>query len=175
MEAGDGRGTGRVILDVRNPAAWTLDAYRVLVALAFNGDWPVPARVAIEELEARTGDPNIRIFVGREGQSLKALAILILPVSGFFTAAGLWHFYNRGSSALRRDLCAAVVEATRSAGYSAIQTVNVNGRDRAFERLARDLGTPVRIGTLYRFDLGEGPCRSSETFCSGASPSPAGS
>jgi len=144
------------IFPVVNPVAWTLPEYQILVALAFQRNAPVSPHTALHELEARTGMSGMSVLVGRDdgSKALTAMSVCFYPSSAFFPRAALYHFFCKGSDALRKALVDAIIAKTTDMGYNEIETANVNGKDAAFERLFRDVGLATRVGSLYRFDLG---------------------
>jgi hypothetical protein len=141
------------VLPLQNPAALEIPEIAALMRRAFERNAPCPLDVALAELPKYIGEPNLGFFVGREDGVFNGLVIGMLPSTPLMGAPTVWFMANFGSRALLDTLAASISLFFAQAGHVRFETLNRNGRDRAFARLFRNVGHVRPIGTAFEFQI----------------------
>ncbi|MFN4261961.1 MAG: hypothetical protein ACK4RK_21990 [Gemmataceae bacterium] len=139
---------------VRNAAAYVLPDIRRIVLRAFDSGSLVDPEDAVVELAANADNPHLQAMLWREDGEWRGLAVVILPVSRLMPHASVLHFYNAGSAALRRAMVDKIVTVVRESGYDTIETLNLKGKDAAFQRLWQPAGKVMRAGSYFTINVG---------------------
>jgi hypothetical protein len=143
------------VLRIQNRAAYALDDVRGLVLRAFEAVPALPdGETVLAELERLADLEALIVLIAREEGDLKGLAILTAPLTRLTAALAVYHFYVEGGGSVRQALAREVVAWTRDLGLPVFETVNLNGQDRAFERLFASEAKAEKAGSLFRFEVG---------------------
>lgn len=143
------------VLRVQNPQAFELPYLSDLLNAALDSS-RLAGEGAREEVLSRVTDPRFGLFVGRQGDEYKALAIAMYSPSALAPGCSVYQFYNKGRRPLREALIRAVVEFAREGGYDRLITADTNKRPRSFPRMFASAGKVNEVGRTYAIDTTEG-------------------
>lgn len=143
------------VLRVLNPQAFALPPLADLLEAALAGV-QLAGEGAREEIIRRVGDPRFGVFVGRQGDAYKALAIATWSSSALPPVCSVYQFYNKGRKALREAMVAALVAYAREGGYDRVLTIDTNLKGRAFSKVFSTGGQVTEVGQAYLIDIEKG-------------------
>jgi hypothetical protein len=149
------------IIRLLNPAGLLDPAVRELFTAAFAASPEDPDAFirhpeSFVDMVARP--KQAAVFLGLEENGLgwlfNALAIVFLPSDPITPHPQVFHFFSRGSAALRHALVQELLAFCKSQGYTQIWAVNSTGKDDdVWLKTLRKAGTPKRVGTLFAFEV----------------------
>lgn len=143
------------VLRVMNPRALAVPPLSDLLDQALEGV-QVAGGGARDEIIRRVGSPGFGVFVGRQGDTFKALAIATWSSSALAPVCSVYQFYNKGRKALREALVAALVAYAREGGYDRVLTIDTNLKGRAFSKVFSTGGQVTEVGQAYLIDIEKG-------------------
>ncbi len=143
------------IVRLTNPEAFERAEVQRLFERAFEAHKIATFEDVAEELKVIALDPLVAILIGAEKGNLKGLSIACLPRSTLTPQPTVYHFFNKGSAALRGALIDATVDFFLQAGYTRFYGTNMTGmRDEVYMRLFRKAGEAARVGSVLEFKVG---------------------
>ncbi len=143
------------IVRLTNPEAFERAEVQRLFTRAFETNAIAKFEDMAADLKMIAPDPLVAILIGAEKGKLKGLSIACLPRSTLTPLPVVYHFFNKGSAALRGALIDATVDFFLQSGYTRFYGTNMTGmRDEVYMRLFRQAGEAERIGSMLEFKVG---------------------
>lgn len=143
-----------MILELQNPRALDLPEIRALFARAFDNHPQVDGETVLSELQHWLGHEKLTVLLVRDDTgTYRGLSIILFPATRLFAMPQVYHFHFNGPRALREELIQATLLAIRRQGYDKFATTNLNGRERAFQRLFRSAGDMVELGDFKLYEV----------------------
>lgn len=142
------------VIRLIHPASFQMVDIQNLVSRAFESmKDTMNTDLLMDTMMKRATDPNVCVIAGQE--DLKWKGLVIINDSVMYREPQVFHFYNKGSSKLRKALLDSMVEWVKERGYNGFWTSNINGTetDSAFKRLFKRAGKPKKMGTVFRFEV----------------------
>lgn len=113
--------------------------------------WPQAGLIAAE-LAHMVHTRDASVVVALDGDRLCGLLVVIFPSSPL--AAGPFVYISYGETLnASRAVALKAVDLLRERGYYEIRSTNTLLDDETYQRVFRDVGTPVREGTVFKWRL----------------------
>lgn len=143
-----------MIINLKNPHSLELPQIRALFARAFENHLQADGETVLAELSRHIDNEALTVLIARddEGQ-YRGLSVIMFPATRLFSTAQVYHFYFNGPAKLRKTLIRATVLACEANGYNRFVTTNLNGKERAFQRLFSEAGEIVELGDHKLYEI----------------------
>jgi len=143
---------------IRNNAALMLPDFREFILQFFESDKMVrkPGQ-ALVELATQIHKDNLGLFIAHDESGFTGAMLCQLSATAFNPGCVVIHLYcKRGGAETRNGLLAMMCEFAIEGGYNEIIAIDTNNKPMGFAKVFGAVGKPVKLGSVFRFDLEEG-------------------